>query len=285
MGQELDFESDLINYLTQIGGTKQWEYVSDIKTTDQLWNNFKQIVEQNNIGLLDGPLSDNEFNQVKSEITKLSSPYKAGQFLYGLNGISQVEIDLDNGKHIFLTIFDQDQIGAGNTKYQVVNQIVRPAVIAGKKNRRFDTTLLINGLPIIQIEEKANAHDAKEALNQMQQYIDEGQYGDIFSTLQILVGMTPTNIRYMANTDAGSFNTDFSFHWQRENDNSTVRDWKEFTNQMLSIPMAHQMATSYMILDGTKNEQMLKVMRPYQMYATRRIITKIRGLQFVCNLV
>ena len=47
-------------------------------------------------------------------------------------------------------------------------------------NRRFDTTLLINGLPIIQIEEKRDTHDVNEALNQMHQYIDEGQYGDIF---------------------------------------------------------------------------------------------------------
>ncbi|KLD57455.1 hypothetical protein WP50_33770, partial [Lactiplantibacillus plantarum] len=61
----------------------------------------------------------------------------------------------------------------------VVNQIERPAIIAGKKDRRFDTTLLINGLPIIQIEEKRDTHDVDEALNQMHQYIDEAQYTDI----------------------------------------------------------------------------------------------------------
>lgn len=277
---ELEFENDLVAFLTQIGGTKQWVYEPMIKTTEQLWLNFKSILEQNNANRLDHSLSDTEFSQVKKEISDLVTPYQAGQFLYGLKGTSQVEVDLDDGRHVFLTVFDQDQVGAGNTRYQVVNQIKRPAIVAGKKDRRFDTTLLINGLPIIQIEEKAEAHDAKEALNQMEQYIVENQYSDIFSTVQILVGMTPNNIRYMANTTADCFNTDFAFHWQREDDNTTVRDWREFTNQMLSIPMAHQMATSYMILDGTKNKQMIKVMRPYQVYATRRITNKLRGMSF-----
>ena len=119
-----------------------------------------------------------------------------------------------------------------------------------------------------------------EALNQMHQYIDENQYRDIFSTLQILVAMTPNNVRYMANTTADKFNKDFAFHWQREKDNTIVRNWKEFVDSMLSIPMAHQMATNYMILDGTKNNQMLKVMRPYQVYATRKVIEGIKKVDF-----
>ena len=109
-----------------------------------------------------------------------------------------------------MTVFDQKQVGAGNTRYQVVNQIKRQAVLAGKENRIFDTTLLINGLPIIQIEEKKGDVDVNDALNQMHQYIAEHQYGDIYSTLQILVAMTPNNVRYMANTTADRFNKDFA---------------------------------------------------------------------------
>lgn len=277
---ELKFEDDLINYLVNIGGTKQWEYLPDIETSDQLWDNFKHILEVNNPDQLKKPLSKPEFSQVKNEITKLDTPYHAGQFLYGLNGKSQVEVNLDDNRHVLLTVFDQDEIGAGNTVYQVVNQIKRPPVLSGRKARRFDTTLLINGLPIIQIEEKADSHNAKEALNQMNQYISDQQYTGIFSTLQILVAMTPHDIRYMANTTVDQFNTDFAFRWQREKDNVPVHDWREFTNSMLSIPMAHQMATNYMILDGTKHKQMIKVMRPYQVYATRRVIDKIRRHEF-----
>lgn len=266
--------------LDYVAKTKLWKYEPSIKTTDQLWDNFKQILERHNQDKLDRPLSVVEFNQVKRIISDLETPYQAGQFLYGMNGVSQIEIDLDDGRHVFLTVFDQKQIGAGDTVYQVVNQIDRPAKIAGKQNRRFDTTLLINGLPIIQIEEKRDTHDVNEALNQMHQYIDEGQYRDIFSTLQILVGISPNNVKYMANTTSEAFNKDFAFNWQRKSDNKIVRNWKEFADYMLSIPMAHQMATNYMILDGTKNKETLKVMRPYQVYATQNVINGLAEVDF-----
>lgn len=301
--KEVQFETELIQYLTgkiindtestgitnmdifretgtYIVKTKSWKYEPEIKTTEALWDNFKHILEQHNQKTLDHPLSVVEFNQIKKIISNLHTPYEAGQFLYGLNGVSQIEIDLDDGRHAFLTVFDQKQIGAGDTVYQVVNQIERPAVIAGKKDRRFDTTLLINGLPIIQIEEKQDTHDVNEALNQMRQYIAENQYRDIYSTVQILIAMTPNNVKYMANTTADKFNKDFAFHWQRREDNSVVRNWKDFADSVLSIPMAHQMATNYMILDGTKNKQTLKVMRPYQVHATQKVLEGIKNLDF-----
>lgn len=277
---EQKFETELIAHIENVDGWKQWHYEAGIKTTEDLWSNFKNILELHNQSTLDHPLSVMEFAQVKNIISGLNTPYQAGQFLYGLNGVSQVEVDLDDGRHVFLTVFDQKQVGAGDTVYQVVNQIVRPAVIAGKQNRRFDTTLLINGLPIIQIEEKCDTHDVGEAINQMQQYADENQYRDIFSTLQILVAMTPHNVKYMANTTADKFNKDFAFNWQRREDSSIVRSWKEFADAFLNIPMAHQMATNYMILDGTKNHQMLKVMRPYQVYATQKVIEGIKSHDF-----
>lgn len=280
---ELKFENELIHKLETLGGVKQWKYEATIKTTDQLWSNFKTILEENNRDKLDKPLSKDEFSQVKRIITTLKNPYEAGQFLYGLNGVSQVEVDLDSGKHIYLTVFDQAQIGAGNTRYQVVNQIERDTVIPGYPKRRFDTTLLINGLPIIQIEEKADYHDVDEALNQMHRYIHEQQYGDIFSTLQILVGMTPHDAKYMARTTDEMFNKTFAFQWQRREDNTPVLDWQEFTSSMLSIPMAHKMATNYMILDGTPRKQMIKVMRPYQVYAASSIIDKVRQHDFDIN--
>lgn len=277
---ELAFEMEVIDYLTKIGGVKQWEYKKDIKTTEQLWENFKVILEQNNYARLEHPLSVTEFNQVKKIITNIESPYKAGQFLYGVNGVSEIEIDLDNGNHVFLTVFDQAQVGGGNTVYQVVNQIERPKVVDGKPNRRFDITLLINGLPIIQIELKKALHSTSESLNQMEQYIAEKQYSGIFSTLQILIAMTPYDIRYMANTPLKSFNRAFAFNWQNEEDAMPVRSWKTFADKVLSIPMAHDMATRYMILDGTKNKESIKVMRPYQVYATKRVLDKVRKFDF-----
>lgn len=270
-------KEDSLDYVVK---TKLWKYEKNIKTTEQLWDNFKRILEQHNQKTLDHPLSVVEFNQVKKIISDIQTPYQAGQFLYGLNGVSQIEIDLDDGRHVFLTVFDQREIGAGDTVYQIVNQIERPPVITGKQVRYFDTTLLINGLPIIQIEEKRSTRDVNEALNQMHQYIDEGQYRGIFSTLQILVAITPNNVKYMANTTSELFNKDFAFNWQRRSDNEVVRNWKEFADGFLSIPMAHQMSTNFMILDGTKNRQSLKVMRPYQVYATQNAIAAIKKADF-----
>ncbi|NOL52502.1 type I restriction endonuclease subunit R [Pelistega suis] len=293
---EATFEKELIEYLCTgvitpesllmeshgdyIVRTKLWQYEPDIKTTEALWDNFKKILEKLNQKTLGRTLSVVEFEQVKRIISNLSTPYAAGQFLYGVNGVSQIEIDLDDDRHVFLTVFDQKQIGAGDTVYQIVNQVKRPAVIAGKENRCFDTTLLINGLPIIQIEEKKETRDINEALNQMHQYIAENQYSDIYSTVQILVAITPNNVKYMANTTADRFNKDFAFNWQRPHDNKPIYKWQEFADAMLSIPMAHQMATSYMILDGTENKQALKVMRPYQVYATQRAMYKLKYTDF-----
>lgn len=276
---ELSFEKEVIEYLTNIGGVKQWEYKKEMKTTAQLWDNFKAIIERNNQARLEYPLSGTEFSQVKKVISSIETPFQAGQFLYGVNGVSEIEVDLDNGKHVFLTVFDQALVGGGNTVYQIVNQIERKHVIDGKQDRYFDVTLLINGLPIIQIELKQAMHSAKEALNQMEQYIAEKQYSDIFSTLQILIAMTPYDIRYMANTLLESFNQVFAFNWQEE-DAKPVRSWKQFAEKVLSIPMAHDMATRYMVLDGTKNKETIKVMRPYQVYATRKVLDKIRTFDF-----
>ena len=277
---EQAFENEVISYLTTIGGVKQWEYKKEIKTTEQLWDNFKRILEQNNHARLDEPLSTTEFSQVKKVITAIDTPYQAGQFLYGVNGVSEIEMDLDNGKHVFLTVFDQAKVGDGSTSYQVVNQIERPKVIDGKQNRRFDITMLINGLPILQIELKKALHSTAESLNQMEQYIAEQQYSGIFSTLQVLVAMTPYDIRYMANTTKDKFNRAFAFNWQDEKDARPVRSWKTFADKVLSIPMAHDLATRYMILDGTKNKESIKVMRPYQVYATKRVLDKVRKFDF-----
>ena len=300
---ELEFENKLIEQLStgivinaaksnQIGDTidaygnmkvyksKLWKYEPTIKTTEALWDNFRKILYQLNQNQLTKPLSDTEFKQVQKVINELYTPYQAGQFLYGINGVSQVEVDLDDGRHVFLTVFDQKQIGAGNTVYQVVSQVKREPQIAGRPERRFDTTLLINGLPIIQIEEKSVKHHVDEALNQMHQYIQEKQYSDIFSTVQILVAMTPNRIKYMANTTADLFNKDFAFEWQNPNDNKVVRNWNTFADMFLSIPMAHQMSTLFTILDGTKNKQMLKVMRPYQVYATKAVLNELKRADF-----
>ncbi|QZE12647.1 type I restriction endonuclease subunit R [Mycoplasma sp. Ms02] len=276
--KETDFEKDVIRYLENLSGTEQWKYEPDIKTTEDLWQNFRRIVDQNNIGRIGRNLSDDEFKRVKDNITNIKTPYEAGKFLFGTNGFSEMDIELDDGTRQVIRIFDQEENGAGKTVYQVVNQIAREKK-GNYKARRFDITLLINGLPIIQIELKNGHGRCKEGLIQMMNYIRERQYSDIYSTLQVLVSMTPTEIKYMANSTFDQFNMKFAFHWQREN-GDRVTNWKEFCREVLTIPMAHDLATRYMILEWTKNKQSIKVMRPYQVYATQKVLEKVRKHKF-----
>ena len=274
-GTDVDFN--------QIFRSKLWEYRGDIKTTSQLEQNFKEILEHNNQETLDGPLSTSEFKQVMDQINDLNTPYKAGRFLYGYHGVSQVEVTLDNGRHVYLTVFDQSQVGAGNTVYQVVNQIERPAVIPGYPDARFDVTLLINGLPIYQIELKGPDNDVDTALNQLERYVKENQFSGIFSTVQILMGMTPYNTKYMARTTPEEFNKEFAFHW-KDADNNNVRKWEDIADHVLTIPAAHQLATNYLILDGSKSKESIKVMRSYQVTATRLALERLRATDFSMGL-
>ncbi|HDL2343687.1 TPA: type I restriction endonuclease subunit R, partial [Enterococcus faecium] len=88
------------------------------------------------------------------------------------------------------------------------------------------------------------------------------------------------DIRYMANTTLQNFNRAFAFNWQDEETAHPVRSWKLFADKVLSIPMAHDLSTRYMVLDGTKNKESIKVMRPYQVYATKRVLDKVRKFDF-----
>ncbi|MFT8838083.1 hypothetical protein [Liquorilactobacillus satsumensis] len=86
MQSELAFEDELIEYLTGIGGSKQWDYVPEIKTNVDLWANFKHILERNNQRLKKS-LSETEFAQVKQVINVIRLPYEAGQY-YGSNKVT-----------------------------------------------------------------------------------------------------------------------------------------------------------------------------------------------------
>lgn len=284
---ELQFESKLINYIAndceenskyfKQSSTQNWQYLSNIKTIDQLWENLRSIIFKRNQDKLNKPLSDKEFEQIKSTIKGLTTPYKAGQFLYGMNGKCEIEIETDDNEIVYLNLFEQSNVGSGTNIYQVVNQVQIPNYREGDPESRFDTTFLINGLPIIQVEEKRAAKEINQALNQMHQYIKQNKYSDIFSTLQILVAMNPHHIRYMANTTVDKFNKDFAFEWKNIN-NENVLTWTQFADTFLSIPMAHNMSTKYMILDG--EDKQLKVMRPYQVYATERTLNELEKIDF-----
>lgn len=152
---EAMIEQKLIEEL--VYGDSQWIYREDLKTEDDLWGNFKYILEQNNKERLNGEnLSDAEFEQVKNQL-QFSSFYKAGEWLVGENGKVQVHVQRDT-ERLHLVVMNHEHIAGGSSVYEVINQYSTlksddDKTIPGR-DRRFDVTLMINGLPMIHIELK-----------------------------------------------------------------------------------------------------------------------------------
>lgn len=141
---ESAIEKSLIDKLCH--DKSQWTYRADIKTEEQLWNNFKYILEQNNKAKLnDVPLSESEFAKIKNDISHASF-YEAGKWLVGENGKVYVHIQRGN-EMLHLLVMNNEHICGGTSVYEVINQY--QAFATGEdediRNRRFDVTLLING--------------------------------------------------------------------------------------------------------------------------------------------
>ena len=151
---ELEIERQLIQQLTS--GESQWTYREDLKNEDQLWDNFFDKLAQNNVALLaDHPLTEQEKRQIKNQLNFVSY-YEAAKWLAGENGIAKVEVQREDASlgTIRLAVIWRDNIAAGKSSYEVVNQVERDRAYPLDQDRRLDTTLLINGLPLIHIELK-----------------------------------------------------------------------------------------------------------------------------------
>src|SRR5699024_5788018 len=155
---EQQLENNLIEQLTS--GISQWTYRNDLHTEDHLWSNFRQKLEANNTAILKGvPLTSQEFRQVQNQLN-FANFYEAARWLSGENGIAKVEVqreDASLGK-IRLNVISRQDIAGGTSSYEVINQFKSPKRTPLDQDRRFDVTLLINGLPMIHIELKNRAH-------------------------------------------------------------------------------------------------------------------------------
>ena len=274
---EADFENAFIAELQQRGWGDQ--AVIHRPTEAQLLQNWAAILFDNNKGVdrLNGvPLTDTEMQQIIEQIRELRTPLKLNGFING----KTVSIIRDNpadashvGKEVSLHIFDRQEIAAGSSRYQIVQQ----PQFAKKSNllndRRGDVLLLINGMPVIHIELKRSGVPVSHATNQIEKYSAEGVFTGLFSLVQIFVAMSPEETLYFANPGRdGTFNSDYYFNWADFN-NEPMNHWKDVTSSLLSIPMAHQLIGFYTVADGS--DGVLKVMRSYQYYAANAISDKV----------
>lgn len=278
---ELEFEKALVSELVANGWTNG---VLKNPTEKDLLENWAQILFENNRQkdrLNDYPLTETEMQQIIEQITNLRTPLKLNGFING----KTISIKRDNendiehfGKEISLKIYDRAEIAAGESRYQIAEQPIFNKKSSILYDRRGDLMLLINGMPLIHIELKKSNIPISQATTQIEKYSYEGVFDGIFSLVQIFVAMTPEETVYFANPGRdGEFNSDYYFHWEDFN-NEPINNWKKISSSLLHIPMAHQLIGFYTIPDDT--DEVLKVMRSYQYYASNEISDKVSKIDW-----
>lgn len=167
-------------------------------------------------------------------------------------------------------IYLVDKKNPARNKLQVIKQFEQ----TGSQANRYDVTILVNGLPLVQVELKRRGVAIREAFNQVHRYSKESFNSDnsLYKYLQLFVISNGTDTRYFANTtkrDKNSF--DFSMHWAKS-DNGLIRDLKDFTATFFQKKTLLEVLLKYSVFDVSDT---LLVMRPYQIAATERILWKI----------
>lgn len=155
-------------------------------------------------------------------------------------------------------------------------QVIRQFEQEGSSKNRYDVTLLVNGLPLVQIELKKRGLAIQEAFNQVHRYSKESfnSESSLYKYLQLFVISNGTDTRYFANTTKRDKNSyDFTMNWARA-DNTLIKDLKDFTTTFLQKNTLLQVVLNYSVFDSSNT---LLVMRPYQIAATERILWKINS--------
>ena len=270
---EKTIEDKLIEQLTV--GKSQWTYRPDLHTEEELWANLRSILERGNKAVLDGmPLTDLEFEQVKNQLS-FATFYDAAKWIAGENGIAHVYVQRDT-ETVQLTALKRDDIAGGSSVYEVINQyraLKDDEEDIHSQNRRFDVSLLINGIPLIHIELKNRQHSYLDGFRQIRKYIREGKFTGIFSAVQMFVVSNAVDTKYFAAASEEELNEKFLSGWE-DFANNPVTDYLKFAENVLKIPEAHQMVMKYAVLDQEARKILL--LRPYQIHAIEAVRTASR---------
>ena len=255
---EYQLENELTQQLQELG------YATvTIKDESQLLSNLKTQIERAN-GL--APLSETEWKQVISFLNT------GTVFERAKNLRDQFPVKFDDGssKHIFFLSDDPSK-----NLYQVTNQITVDHRDHNGRTSRFDVTLLVNGLPLVQIELKKRGMEIAEAFNQTQRYIREAYWAGqgLFSFIQLFVISNGANTRYYSN---GTTGIEFAFPWA-DVANKHINEIVDFADAFLNHQHLTDMLTQYMVMLETSKS--LMVLRPYQIYAVQKIIAHVQNSQ------
>ncbi|MFI3173870.1 MAG: type I restriction endonuclease subunit R [Bacillota bacterium] len=258
---EAALESELIQDLINQG----YDYNKDLTTPEKLLANARiQLQELNKM-----TFTDPEWDRFCIEyLNKPSDNILDKTDKIHNNYVYDFVFDDGHIQNIYLV----DKKNVANNKVQVISQFAQ----TGKHANRYDVTILVNGLPLVQIELKKRGIAIKEAFNQIHRYTKESfnTENSLYKFLQIFVISNGTDSRYFANTtkrDKNSF--DFTMNWAKA-DNTLIKDLKDFTATFFQKNTLLKVLLNYTVFDANNT---LLIMRPYQIAAAERILWKVKS--------
>ena len=252
---EQELENKIVAQLAKQG----FERVQ-ITDTKSLWANLKaQLSKLNGFDI-----SETELKQIRNSLSKGNVFDKAKSLR------DRLQINKDDGTTGYIRFLDED---AKKNHFQVTQQVT----VEGRYKNRYDVTILVNGLPLMQIELKRRGLELKEAFNQINRYQRHSYWAEdgLFQYVQVFVISNGANTKYYANNRKQSFKQ--TFFWADELNTKRYNDLTEFAQVFLTPNHLTTMITKYVVLNET--DRILMVMRPYQIYATEAIIERVAERQ------
>ncbi len=249
---ELILEEKLIQQLSELGYGLVY-----LKNESEVIANLKTQLEKHN----EIKFSDSEFEKVLNILSKGSVFEKAKTLR------AKQHIQKDNGDNLYFEFINTDHWC--QNQYQVTHQVA----VEGKYKNRYDVTLLVNGLPLVQIELKRKGLELKEAFNQINRYQRHSfgaGYG-LFQYVQIFVISNGVNTKYYANNRRQSFKQ--TFFWTDEHNKRITNILNGFTSDFLEPCHISKMICKYVVLNETY--KILMVLRPYQYYAVEALVDRV----------
>lgn len=253
---EAQLEAGLVNRLVGLG----YERVV-IESAQALKSNLKKQLEiHNKAALNDQPLSEAEFNKVLNHLDK-GNVFQRAKTLR-----DRFQFTRDDGSSCYLQLMNTAHWC--QNQYQVTNQVTQ----IGKYENRYDVTLLVNGLPLVQIELKRRGIELKEAFNQINRYQRHSFWTDsgLFNYVQLFVISNGVNTKYYANNRKQDFKQ--TFYWADEQ-NNLITQLDEFADVFLEKCHVSKMISKYIVLH--ESDKILMVLRPYQYYAVEAIVDRV----------
>jgi type I restriction enzyme R subunit len=250
---EAELENKLIEALVKMG----YKYVTIKDEAALVANLKKQIENHNNVSL-----SDKEFAQVLNHLNK-GNIWDKAKILR-----DKMQLTKEDGKSVYIEFLNTE--GWCQNEFQVTNQVT----IGGTYKNRYDVTILINGLPLAQIELKRRGLQLKEAFNQTNRYQRHSYNANeaLFQYIQIFIISNGVNTKYYSNNAKQTFNQ--TFFWSDQN-NKLITDLFAFTDVFLEPCHLSKMITRYVVLAEAK--KILMVLRPYQYFAVETIIDRVKN--------